>query len=350
MHITDIYKNPLMYGQALVAPAQAIIGYIQREVAQLKAVGEEEEFLRQFQGRLPQQNHPVRMTWDEVVVLQLSPETYQSARPSLRGKVFSIDRSTSTPTVSVEDSNPEDYNPSTERCKHRSRLTGYIALGILTAPLTISSLAAGMVVKALSNGCKSPYIRPLHTHQLPPRDYSTIASQIEEWNRIAAEKTSRAVSQREVFSDCMRISQAVGRCLRGLQHPYGVSKSVSEVHVCYDDRHTLQGIMLLSHGGSKKRLEITNILTHPHNIRSSVNDEEYARVQGAGTALMQAAIQRCRELECSSLYLEGLNSSKPFYNRFGFKEVQRKENPFAEGDYAMKLLAAKFAAIKPLAS
>jgi N-acetylglutamate synthase-like GNAT family acetyltransferase len=337
MHITEIYKNPLIYGQALLAPAQSILHRIQREIQEINTVAEEEKFLKLFQGKLPKPDAPVQMTWDEVIKLQLSRETYRSHRPSLRGKVFSIDRSTGTPLVSVEDPNPEAYNPLTERCKHRSRLTGYIALGILTAPLTIPALATGMAVKALSNGCKSPYIRPLHTQQLAVGDYSAVAPQIEEWRRIASTKTSRVASQQKVFSDCERISRAVGQCLRD---PSCASKTVSEVHVCYDDRHTLQGILLLSNDVFNKRLEITNILTHPHNIRSSINTEEYARVQGAGTALMQAAIERCRELGLSSLYLEGLDSSKSFYQRFGFKDAQRKFSFAQEGDYAMTLPVA----------
>ena len=104
-----------------------------------------------------------------------------------------------------------------------------------------------------------------------------------------------------------------------------------------------QGIVLIKQNGAifyknqDKYLKISHLVTHPHNIRSPVNEHDFSRVRGTGAFLVKEVAKKCFAHQLKGIYAEVTASSKSFYEKLGFEEIPREEVIIMDGDYPMVL-------------
>ncbi|HSW72295.1 MAG TPA: hypothetical protein VLG44_02665, partial [Chlamydiales bacterium] len=96
----------------------------------------------------------------------------------------------------------------------------------------------------------------------------------------------------------------------------------SKAYVCKDLKGRAQALMVLNM--SPRDFGFTNyifmdcLVTHPRNIRSSLNDDEVGKVKGAGIALSLFADNLVLQLQKDGIYLSPLRLSKSFFKNRGY--------------------------------
>lgn len=156
--------------------------------------------------------------------------------------------------------------------------------------------------------------------------YSDIARITTIWQEIAEEKGSLAPtsSERARFYSCKSISQSI---YYSASYPdYG-----KEIYACKDEKGTVQALMVLS--VRTNNVYVDYLVTSPNNIRSSVNDCEPDKVEGAGSSLLRKAEQIALERGKESVDLIPLSTAVAFYEKLGFTHA----------GYGMKKTIAKIA-------
>ena len=82
---------------------------------------------------------------------------------------------------------------------------------------------------------------------------------------------------------------------------------------------TIQAIAITQQ--KKSTLFLEALITNPHNVRSSVNEDEPEKTRGAGSALINHIVDRCLKKDLQKISLSYLTSSVPFYKAHGFTEI-----------------------------
>lgn len=139
------------------------------------------------------------------------------------------------------------------------------------------------------------------------------------WSSIASKKCVMTLSEEErsEFSSCISVCQMILDFL----------DKDSKAYVCKDLKGRVQAIMVLNMSprdfGFDNYVLMDCLVTHPRNIRSSLNEKEIGRVRGAGIALSKFADNIVLELQKDGIYLSPLKPSTRFYKNRGYEP---KEN------------------------
>ena len=131
------------------------------------------------------------------------------------------------------------------------------------------------------------------------------------WATVAREKEKLAttLSEKEQFSSCAGISEAMASSLSWPQF-------YQDIYVCKDSYGNFQGMMKIAMNTDE--VYIALLVTNPINIRSPVNAEEWKKVSGAGTTLLHKAEELAIQKDKTSLRLHPLESAVEFYKKNGF--------------------------------
>jgi hypothetical protein len=169
--------------------------------------------------------------------------------------------------------------------------------------------------------------------EIAPHEYADLSSTMKKWMQIAKQKkglTTRrdlpcGVLFRSLFVICKLISQCLDR-------PEKCRKVFDRVLVSYDPKKNLQAVCLTK----KEAVEITNkeesgrylkialLVTHPHNIRSSINEQDHERMTGSATSLIKKIIRQCKEEKRKGIYAEVVPVACGFYEKLGFRKISRE--------------------------
>jgi hypothetical protein len=87
--------------------------------------------------------------------------------------------------------------------------------------------------------------------------------------------------------------------------------------LCFDDKNTIQGCMMLDSSSIPDHLEIETLMTSPLNIESPLT-RGFEAVHGVGRACILQAIQRCLDKNLSGLVVLFEDSAEGFYEHMGF--------------------------------
>ena len=157
------------------------------------------------------------------------------------------------------------------------------------------------------------------------------------WQQLACEKKSKASgSSKEIFSDSATVSKLIAQCM---ERPKETTRIWNKIYICEDV--ALKGIQAIALVyASYFELKISHMATHPQNIRSSVNQMETTRVEGAARTLVNHLVTTVSSDQ--QIYLESVKSAYPFYQKFGFETLDSKEYPPDEwGTIPMRLSKEK---------
>ena len=142
-------------------------------------------------------------------------------------------------------------------------------------------------------------------------DYPEAARIASTWERVAREKEREATrdTEKTQFRACANISSSVAS---SLEYP-NYNRSI---YTCKDSEENDQGMMVINI--ERDRVYVALLVTNPINIRSDVNANETKKVNGAGTCLLNKAVEIATEEGKESVWLTPLNSAVGFYKRQGF--------------------------------
>jgi hypothetical protein len=145
------------------------------------------------------------------------------------------------------------------------------------------------------------------------------------------------------FRDPCYASKAIAECL---ESKYGFETA----YVCKDVLlQRIQGIMLtkrknlVTEAGKKMGnfVHVVELLTHPDNLRFSINLNAFSRVEGSGTALISYAVHECLRHNLAGVFLESSPSADKFYEKLGFKYLPQNKIKTEQGGKPMILKAEK---------
>lgn len=174
-----------------------------------------------------------------------------------------------------------------------------------------------------------------------------IASQ---WQKVAALKLEHITSPKEkaIFSDSERISHIIVACTNQAE---ANRMHYDTIIVCRDEQLKQPQAIALTQLHVLKTctgdslglyMKVMYLATNPANIRSSVNAEEYARVQGAASAILSHLKSKCLTESLEGIYLESVSSAKLFYKAHRFTELNGFAISMLEPNtHPMQLLTSK---------
>jgi hypothetical protein len=105
------------------------------------------------------------------------------------------------------------------------------------------------------------------------------------------------------------------------------------IFVCRDD-HIIQAIALV-YADCHGYCDLSHLVTAPWNVRSSVNQAEVKRVEGAGTTIIRHLAATLPDF-CQGISVICENSSKPFYEKLKFK-VTKEFRRYTQDGFEMVL-------------
>jgi len=163
-----------------------------------------------------------------------------------------------------------------------------------------------------------------------------VAKQVGEWESIASRKIVQLskIPHQKVEMQLLKLSEKISRSIFSSLGRRDVTNSFI---VCYDQSQRIQAIAITKMKNARLRFnvdknelctEITFVATHPHNIRSSVNENEEHRIQGACRAIIDHIKNQIVE-PYKGIYLEAEESVVFIYKKLGFSCAPHQN--FSEG-------------------
>ncbi|MBA3958259.1 MAG: GNAT family N-acetyltransferase [Parachlamydiaceae bacterium] len=344
-----IYQNPTFTGHLLLGGVNYFSNRIKKASQELGFGEKHREAIQKILAEL--EKGPVTLGCEDVGLLYIRKD-YKSDKSDLIGITFNCEVVKNGYRVAILKDN---RNKKCGKCARWSSLIALVSLGVVTSPVTIPSAIVGMALKTSIYFCAK---RTLSIRIIDPKDFPKMAAVARKWQSIAHDKVAATYKQKqaetkeqasvtsvqkEIFEDCARISKLVAQCFEGPKDCLG--RVFHEAYVCRDNFGVDQGIILTRIDSGN--IKIAHLVTHPHNVRSSLNHQELEKVSGVGTKLIKHIGLQCLKQQ-KKLYLEGTESSRPFYDCLGFEEV---DEPYIEdGAYAMEMSTQKIkllVAIRP---
>jgi hypothetical protein len=139
-------------------------------------------------------------------------------------------------------------------------------------------------------------------------EYAKFAEVAEEWTRIADAKWVQApLEERPIFLESVMTNLWIANSLK--EHRDCI------LHVCKNPAGEPEGLLLSTTSSRSFKIEL--LVTHPKNIRSSVNKLS-SQVRGVGTRLIAAAEKTALQQKKKKLVLEPTSTSEGFYCKMGF--------------------------------
>lgn len=330
-----IYINPNFSGESLLSCPNYIFNHIKEASKEVGLVGKEggggSERLHAVLAKLA--HGPISLDHSDIKLLRIRKVDGQSDVPDLAGLIFHTEYTGEAWQVSVVGGNIDRES----KCDKWISFLALTSLGLITSPLTVPCAVLGMALKTSVYACSRRSL--FCVRQIGLEDFPKMALMARSWQAIAHEKKhtreGEAGLESSIFDDCSTISKLIAQCF---ENPESCLKSLfEEAYVCQDNFGMEQGLMLTRN--DLDQVKIVHLVTHPRNVRSSLNAGELEKVTGVGTMLVKYAANRCLELGKPYLYLEGTHSAKPFYERLGFEEIHGWL--IEDGDYAMEVSAQK---------
>ncbi len=170
--------------------------------------------------------------------------------------------------------------------------------------------------------------------------YVKVAATARQWQQIIGEKLAGVPKPHpEIFCNLLEVAKSIqtfiGRAYDGL---YGGS-----IYVCEDVAlKEIQTIAFVHNDIFRSALNIDFIATHPRNVRSSLNETETTRVEGAGSALIQHLATELRD-SGMGITLESYPSAIPFYEKLGFALKTGSDNSMCLSAQKIQLMTRKAA-------
>ncbi|MDB6081111.1 MAG: hypothetical protein JWO53_383, partial [Chlamydiia bacterium] len=299
----------------------------------------ERAYTVQLKALLPTRECPeVNLTADQVSQLQIRNVDGVSNLVCFTGKKFATQWVNTTPfsykIKLIKDSASENGKSIDDVLRHGFYcsvvdLIKQIAWLILLSPCAL----IGLTVKSASFSFKDPlFIRPLKIEELQHDQYPFFAKLARGWQKEAAEKHKEALvndpGKAAHFEKGSLISRLIAECL---EQPLQCSEIFDRLLVVKDDEQRIQAIALTKKEGPlfsnpeyvRDYLKLAHIVTHPHNIRSSINGYEYERVEKAATTLIHHLALECLKINKDGIYAEVVAIAKPFYKKLGFKKIRK---------------------------
>lgn len=131
------------------------------------------------------------------------------------------------------------------------------------------------------------------------------------WAENAREKALLTTNEteRKQFIACANISSSIASALE-------FPNDYRTFYTCKDEKGNDQGMMVVQ--AQQNHVYVALLVTNPINIRSSVNDNEPNKVQGAGTCLLNKAEEIAIMEGKDYVRLTPLNSAVAFYKKNGY--------------------------------
>jgi predicted lactoylglutathione lyase len=158
----------------------------------------------------------------------------------------------------------------------------------------------------------------------------TMIALVQEWqtqcDQIIEENPSLEGKDREIVWDAKRM---YGNVYLTLDANYDPCSGINGLFLCKEgDRVLSLAIVNTSpydlHDGKihGEAIEILFLVASPDNLALSIHPD---RISGAGSAIIQKVIQIAQEHFYVGVVLDSLDSSMPFYEKYGFKRVFEDE-------------------------
>jgi N-acetylglutamate synthase-like GNAT family acetyltransferase len=256
----------------------------------------------------------VLSSWD-TACLRINPHTFRSGLKEYQDSIFDVGRS----------EKEDDYSYIITRRKDPS-------LRILKEPL-------------------SPK-RELMVSEQPVEENTLqrVGKIAREWQALTWEKKieQNAFDARNSFRDLGRISRLIAECMESPEKTQSLGLW-NKIYLCEDVALKEIQAIALTYDTEKCR-KLSQIVTHPRNVRSSVNALESTRVEGAASAIIHHLAKTLPPLS-EGIYLEALESAKSFYLKLGFEQLDSQKYPPSEWlTQSMMLTAEKIQKIFPQAA
>ena len=341
MNIISQIHNPTLPGAPLFQPAKYFCQGMGDSLAKCRAVLESIRFLVFYKHLIPEAGRPSHLKCDQVAAFHIRFNGHSDY------VLFQHDRFEWRDDLLLRERDPAYAGHSYERilCVEAvvctARAVAWLAVSVLTLVVTVPLAAVGAGVNGLFFCCGSnAFKRPLKVTELQsaiPVVKQSVAQIARDWQQLSWTKNlSCRDGASEQFQDAATVSKLIAQCM---EHPDQTKWIWDRVFVCSAvPSSRMQGLLLTKESWGE--LKIAHIVTHPGNIRSAVNAEDYTRVEGAGTALIAHVAKESLEKKISKIYLESVPSANGFYTKLGFEEEVGMPS-FEPGCIPMHLTQAK---------
>ena len=178
-------------------------------------------------------------------------------------------------------------------------------------------LVAENRLKQLNEIKKSSLNGQLHIVEISERRARIMMNIANAWQRQANEMKAspQNIKHVEILGDSNAMGVLVADQFKHLS-------SIYEYYGCFDNNNMLQGIIILNPTLVPDELIVSYLVGNPENIRCPSNSKN-GQISGAGTLLMDFAIERAAKLGKAKISLSPSPTSKAFYmERLGFSLVQ----------------------------
>jgi hypothetical protein len=156
------------------------------------------------------------------------------------------------------------------------------------------------------------------------------------WDAFARNKAKQVSTSQKVFEDSISLCNYIISALNNNQAKY-------RFFICTQSQKNLdvEAIAVTSEKVSsavKPYLYVEYLMTHPKNIRSTLNENEPHRVTGAATKIISHLTEVAQKANMSEIHLYSLNSARGFYQKNGFIDtgesnmvltIKKEEKSFA---------------------
>ena len=155
-------------------------------------------------------------------------------------------------------------------------------------------------------------------HPVPIEGLKALKRTVKEWSKQALEKCEIASSGTDIFA-LDQFCNITAICETILLS--AVTDPNIQFFLCEDAEGNIQAMgSVAPDANDPSLLHLVDLMTHPHNIRADVNQQESHRAQGAGSALL-AYMEDWGSLQGKTrLLLSPFTEARDFYSKAGYRE------------------------------
>jgi Acetyltransferase (GNAT) family len=362
MILSRIINDPLLPANCMMEPIRFVTKQIAGSIGAIAEANANALFYRNNKDLIPEPGQTRQMTSRQIVEFQIRDDN-RSDRSLFRYDQFKSKFEYDAKehhciyTVSLQ-RDPAYRHYSFKRILLTDKAWGiaktifWIAIAILTLPLTLPCAILGGVVRA-GRICCGPSLQKRKLFVTVEPACASVCSQIapiaQRWQdeAFAKKEVAENAHVKEIFSYSTLINRLIKECMKEWEECAWIYDTI---FLCRDKAlNELQAIALTkkteliskSRGSLGNHLKIAHLATNPSNIRSSLNRREHNRVEGAATHLINVLAARCLREGCKGIYLESVPSATPFYQRLGFVPLDPHDIIMSEGGCGPMILTAE---------
>lgn len=324
--VSRLFSDPLLPCHWLIAPQNTLKEHIKSSRTKIDECYQDYLFQKQCPFLKELEKRPVNITGTEIISLKIL-ESGNSDRPLFKYRTFKVEHKSDTYQVSFSSSKARSYASILleESLKALAKTIVCIALSILCLPMTL----VGLSIRLAANLFQKPAVnRPLKVEQVSQDSpfFQNVGKIAREWQKLAQQKKAQLESKdaSSIFENSVRINKLIAECI---EQPDNCWWLYDKILICRDKAlNEPQAIALfksaniVTQSGKKigSQYKITHLVTHPKNIQSKVNADEYTKVRGAATTLISHLSEKCRLEDAAGISVDASTSAVPFYKKLGF--------------------------------